>query len=271
MSPEEFRRYGHRLIDWLADYHESLADAAGDGQDPARRGPRRPARRAAAGARGFRRGDRGSRPRRPARLVALAASAFLRLLPRQRAACRRPRRSRLDRARRARALVAVEPGGDRGRRGGDRLAAPDARPLAGLERRHPGHRLDLDAGCAHLRPRARHGLRARARRPAGRNANAARLRVGARPQLGRQGRASRRLRPRQFAARPVRRSIRDARRRAGRDGRRRRRERRPPVRHRRDRRHDGDDGDRSGRGYRGGRAAPRRLAACRRGDGRAAR
>ena len=26
MSPEEFRRYGHELIDWLADYHEALAD-----------------------------------------------------------------------------------------------------------------------------------------------------------------------------------------------------------------------------------------------------
>ena len=24
MSPEDFRRYGHELIDWLADYHESL-------------------------------------------------------------------------------------------------------------------------------------------------------------------------------------------------------------------------------------------------------
>jgi hypothetical protein len=25
MKPEEFRRHGDRLIDWLADYHESLA------------------------------------------------------------------------------------------------------------------------------------------------------------------------------------------------------------------------------------------------------
>jgi aromatic-L-amino-acid decarboxylase len=26
MNPEEFRRYGHELIDWLADYHTTLAD-----------------------------------------------------------------------------------------------------------------------------------------------------------------------------------------------------------------------------------------------------
>ena len=26
MTPEDFRRYGHELIDWLADYHESMAD-----------------------------------------------------------------------------------------------------------------------------------------------------------------------------------------------------------------------------------------------------
>jgi aromatic-L-amino-acid/L-tryptophan decarboxylase len=26
VTPEEFRRYGHQLIDWLADYHESMAD-----------------------------------------------------------------------------------------------------------------------------------------------------------------------------------------------------------------------------------------------------
>jgi hypothetical protein len=29
VSPEDFRRYGHELIDWLADYHESLADRTG--------------------------------------------------------------------------------------------------------------------------------------------------------------------------------------------------------------------------------------------------
>ena len=87
-----------------------------------------------------------------------------------------------------------------------------------MERRHPGHRVDLHAGRADLRPRAgdgyalaRGGLQGETRTPL-------RLRLGAQPQLGRQGGAARRLRPRQRAARPVRRRVRDARRRAGRDG-----------------------------------------------------
>ena len=75
----------------------------------------------------------------------------------------------------------------------------------GLERRDPGHGLDQHAGRAHLRARAGDRLRAGARRPAGRNAHPSRLCVGARPQLGRQGRAARRLRPRQSAPRSVRR------------------------------------------------------------------
>ena len=85
--------------------------------NPARRGPRRIAGGAAERAGGLRRGDRRSGPDRPARAVALAASAFLRLFPRQCPARRHSRRSRQHRARRDRALLAVEPGGDGNRRG----------------------------------------------------------------------------------------------------------------------------------------------------------
>ena len=24
MSPEDFRRYGHEVVDWIADYHEKI-------------------------------------------------------------------------------------------------------------------------------------------------------------------------------------------------------------------------------------------------------
>ena len=142
MSPEEFRLYGHRLIDWLADYHESLAERPvmaktkpGEIRDALPAAPPDEPEDFAAVIADL---DRVV----AAGLVALAASALLRLFPRQRASCGHPRRSRLDRARRDRALVAIEPGGDRSRGGRHRLAAPDARPLAGLERRDPGHRLD---------------------------------------------------------------------------------------------------------------------------------
>ena len=245
MSPEDFRRYGHELIDWLADYHEGMADRPVMAKTQAGRNPRRPSLRAAKRAGRFRRGDRGSEPHRRSGPVALAASAFLRLFPRQRAPLGHPRRPRKHRARGDRTLLAIEPGGDRNRGSRHRLAAADARTLAGLQRRDPGHRLDQHAGRARLRARASDELCAGAWRTAGRNAHATRLRVGARPQLRRQGRASRRLWARQPASRPVRRPIRNARRHPCRNDRRGSQERRPAVRNRGDCRHDGDDGDRS--------------------------
>ena len=152
------------------------------------------------------------------------------------------RRSRLDRPRRDRAFLAIEPGGDGDRGGRHRLAPADAGALARLLGRDPGHRLDQHAGRAHLRARAGDELRAGARRPAGRKAHAARLCVGACAQFRRQGRAARRLRPRQSAARAVRREYAMRRRRAWRDDRRGSRQRRPALRDRRHRRHDRDDG-----------------------------
>ena len=102
-----------------------------------------------------------------------------------------------------------------------------------------------------------------------RKPQAPRLRVGACAQLGRQGRAARRIRPRRHPSRSLRRrSLRDARRRARRHGRRRPRAGRPADGGRRHRRHDGDDRARS-------RSPPSRsvarrarpLAPCRRRHG----
>ena len=78
------------------------------------------------------------------------------------------RRLPQHRPRRARPVLAVEPGADRAGGGRHRLAAADGRPVRRLERRHPGHGLDQHAGRAALRARAGHRLRARARRAAGR-------------------------------------------------------------------------------------------------------
>ena len=76
----------------------------------------------------------------------------------------------------------------------DRLDAADARPVGGVERRDPGHRLDQHAGGADVRARAGDELQPRPRRAAGGGAAARRLRLGAQPQLGREGGAAGRLR-----------------------------------------------------------------------------
>ena len=108
--------------------------------------------------------------RRHAGPLALGASEVLRILPVQRRSLERARRLRQHRTRRARPGLAVESGADRGRRGRDRLAAPDARPVRRLERRDSGHGIDEHARRAALRARARHQLQPGARRPAGRAA-----------------------------------------------------------------------------------------------------
>ena len=85
MSPEDFRRYGHELIDWLADYHESLADRPvmaktrpGEIRDALPSAPPNEPEDFGAVIEDLNR-HRRSGP------FALAASALLRLFPRQRA------------------------------------------------------------------------------------------------------------------------------------------------------------------------------------------
>ena len=47
MTPDEFRADGHQLIDWIADYRATVADAPRDGRDRAGRGQGRAPGRAA--------------------------------------------------------------------------------------------------------------------------------------------------------------------------------------------------------------------------------
>jgi len=136
MTPEEFRRYGHRLIDFLADYHAGIAKRPV--MSPVRPGeikaqlPEAP-------------------PELPEPMDAVLADldrivmpglshwqhpSLLRLFPGQRVARRHPRRSGEHRPRRPRSLLAVEPGGHGGRGGRHRLGAPHGRPLRCVERRN---------------------------------------------------------------------------------------------------------------------------------------
>jgi hypothetical protein len=36
VTPEEFRQYGHQLIDWIADYRARVGEASRHGADSAR-------------------------------------------------------------------------------------------------------------------------------------------------------------------------------------------------------------------------------------------
>ena len=256
MDPEEFRRFGHQVVDWIADYRARAAGAAGHVPRGARIHPGPAPGLAAGRARGVRSDPRRPRPGGRARPLALAAPALLRLLPLERRAVVGPGRLPQHGAGRPRPLLAVEPGADRDRGDDDRLGAADDRPLRRLERGHPGHGLLVHAGRAHLREGEGLGLLARARRAAGREPAARRLRLGPQPQLGGQGGPPRGLRPGERPRGGDRRGVRDAARRARRGDPGRSRRRPDAVRGRgHDRHHDHDRPRPHGRD-RVGRAPP---------------
>ena len=88
------------------------------------------------------------------------------------------------------------------------------RQMVGLSRavgrRDSGHGVHQHAAGAHLRARADHRLRPRARRAARRGAAADRVRIGSQPQFRGQGRAAGGLRPREHPPHRSRRGVRDA-------------------------------------------------------------
>ena len=207
LDPEEFRRHGHEVVDWIAGFlaaperYPVLArvkpgDVRGalPGGGAGRSGAARP-------------GPRGLRARHPPGHHALEPSGLLRLLRDQRLRPRDPRRAPLRRAQRQRHALAHVAGRHGAGGGRPRLAAEAPRPSRRLPRRHLRHRVDLDP------LRARRGARGRrARRPgagdgrARRHPAPPRLHVRAGAQLRREGRDRPRLRARGRAEDPDRRA-----------------------------------------------------------------
>ena len=268
MGPEEFRAAGHELIDWIADYRTRIPQLPVQAQVKPGEVAAKPARR---------------RPPQAGAVRAVLADLERVVVPgltlgpasRGSSATSPPTRS-LGR-------VLGDSAAGLGVLGLSWQSAPALTELEEvvhdwlrrwsgsptLERRHPGHRLDQHAGRPALRranARPTTGRRAAACRRSPRRWSSTPRRT---PQLGRQGGAPGRLRPRQPSPgrdrRPTtpcaptrwRRADRAATRRAAR-----------ALRRRRDRRHDATDRHRPDRRDRRGRRAPRAVAARRRGDGR---
>ena len=197
MTPEEFRKYGHAVIDWIADYRarveqRPVMSQAEPGQVKASLPPHPPEE-----AESF---DAILRDLDSVVMPGISHwqhPRFFGYFPSNGIARQRPGRLRQHRTRRDRSGLAVEPGAERARGGGHGLAAPDGRPVARLGRRDSGHRLDQHAAGAVVRARAAHQLRSRAGRSPGGAQAAGRLHLGAGAQLGGEGGAARRVRPRE--------------------------------------------------------------------------
>ena len=171
MTPDEFRKFGHRLIDWIADYREGVAERPvmsrvrpGDvkAQLPAE---------APQQAESF-----DSILADVERIIMPGLShwqhpGFFAYFPIN---SRRPACWAItsDRPRHARPHLAILSSADRAGRGGDRLVAPDGRPVRRLERGDPGHRVDEHPGRPAMCPRTDHATRCEPWWPAGGRASA---------------------------------------------------------------------------------------------------
>ncbi len=191
MDPEAFRREGHRIVDWLADYLAAPEQYPVLSRIEARRSRARAAGGGSGRRRAVRRHLRGLRAARRPRPHALEPSRFLRLLRDQRQRSRHPRGDAQRRPQRAGDAVAHVAGGDRARAGHAALAGAADGTAVDVRGRHLRHRLDLDAA------RAGGGTRGgRARRARSRDARAPgpprrpRLLLGTHALVHRQGRAA---------------------------------------------------------------------------------
>ena len=130
MDPETFRRLGHQLIDWIADYRTNLEQlpvmAPVEPGDIHARLPSAPPESAESLDGIFAEIERTIVPG----LSLWQHPQLLRLLPGQRPARKRPRRLPQHRSRRPRSLLAIESRPHRSRGGHDRLVPPDGRSLS---------------------------------------------------------------------------------------------------------------------------------------------
>ena len=110
MTPDEFRRYGRAVVDWIADYYEQIESLPVLSQVEPGRDPGLAAGRAAPAGRAFRGHSQGRRGADPARHHPLAVAQFLRLLSGQRFRPGHPGRPALVRPGRAGHAVGHQPG-----------------------------------------------------------------------------------------------------------------------------------------------------------------
>ena len=159
MTPEEFRRLGHQIIDWIADYRATVSERPSwRAPRPARSKPPCPPTRPNRPNRSTPSSPistASSCPASPTGSIPISSATF----PPTASSPASSATIAQHRPRRARPLLAVEPRAHRNRRSGHRLDAADDRPLRRMERRDPGHGFHLHAGRSALRPRARHQLR----------------------------------------------------------------------------------------------------------------